>query len=101
MAGVRAAARGVYHHNGVDDVLQVLIITAVVLAVSLVVRPFYFPWYYFCMKIEWNTVTWYSKLIAVVLYVGTFSIAYSMGVAMERAHTPVRSPLHICALNDE
>jgi hypothetical protein len=53
------------------------------------------------MEIQWNTVTWYSKLLAVVLYVGTFFIAYSMGVAMERAHTPAQSPLHICALNDE
>lgn len=53
------------------------------------------------MEIEWNTVTWYSKLIAVVLYVGTFFIAYSMGVMMERARTPAHSPLHICAMNDE
>ena len=55
----------------------------------------------FLMEIEWNTVTWYSKLLAVVLYVGTFFIAYSMGVAMERARIPAHSPLHICALNDE
>lgn len=55
----------------------------------------------FLMEIEWNTVTWYSKLLAVVLYVGTFFVAYSMGVAMERARTPVQSPLHICAMNDE
>ncbi len=53
------------------------------------------------MKIKWNTVTWYSKLLAVLIYGGTFFIAYTMGVAMERARTPFQGPLHICELNNE
>jgi membrane-bound inhibitor of C-type lysozyme len=31
------------------------------------------------MKIEWNKVTWYSKLIAVILFVLTFYIAFNLG----------------------
>lgn len=37
------------------------------------------------MNIKWNTVTWYSKLLAVIIYVGTFFVAYQMGAMMERA----------------
>lgn len=38
------------------------------------------------MKIEWNTVTWYSKLVAVLVFVATFAIAFYLGVAWERIH---------------
>jgi len=31
------------------------------------------------MKIEWNKVTWYSKLIAVVIFVLTFYIGFNLG----------------------
>lgn len=31
------------------------------------------------MKIEYNKVTWYSTLIAVILYVGTFFFAFYLG----------------------
>lgn len=42
------------------------------------------------MKIEWNKVTWYSKLIAVILYVSTFAFAFWLGVSYEKAHQMVR-----------
>ena len=35
------------------------------------------------MKIEWNKVTWYSKLLAAVLLVVTFAIAFSLGARYE------------------
>jgi hypothetical protein len=38
------------------------------------------------MHIEWNTVTWYSKLIAVLVFVATFAIAFYLGIAWERIH---------------
>ncbi|HVX90397.1 MAG TPA: hypothetical protein VHC20_02045 [Candidatus Paceibacterota bacterium] len=38
------------------------------------------------MKIEWNKVTWYSKLIAIVVYVGTFALAFWFGRMYEAAH---------------
>lgn len=31
------------------------------------------------MRIEWNKVTWYSKLLAVVLFVGTFFMGFYLG----------------------
>src|SRR3989344_1754281 len=31
------------------------------------------------MKIEWNKVTWYSKVIAVVLAIGIFFLCYYLG----------------------
>jgi membrane-bound inhibitor of C-type lysozyme len=31
------------------------------------------------MKIEWNKVTWYSKVMAIVIYVGTFALAFYLG----------------------
>ena len=30
-------------------------------------------------KIEWNKVTWYSKLLAVFVFLGTFYIAFNLG----------------------
>jgi hypothetical protein len=36
---------------------------------------------------EWNTVTWYSKVIAVVLYVTTFFFAFYLGVEYSKAIT--------------
>jgi len=31
------------------------------------------------MKIEWNKVTWYSMVLAIIIYVGTFALAYYLG----------------------
>lgn len=31
------------------------------------------------MKIQWNKVTWYSMMLAIVLYVGVFCIAFYLG----------------------
>ncbi len=36
------------------------------------------------MKIEWNKVTWYSKVIAVVLFVATFAVAFYFGTQYEK-----------------
>jgi len=30
-------------------------------------------------KIEWNRVTWYSKLLAVAVFLATFGIAFCLG----------------------
>ena len=39
-------------------------------------------------KIEWNKVTWYSKLAAVVVFVATFWIAFNLGVlSAQNAYT--------------
>lgn len=35
------------------------------------------------MKIEWNKVTWYSKVAAVVVFVLTFILAFKLGMAYE------------------
>ncbi|MFA5013045.1 MAG: MliC family protein [Candidatus Paceibacterota bacterium] len=31
------------------------------------------------MKIEWNKVTWYSRVAAIIIYVGTFALAFYLG----------------------
>jgi hypothetical protein len=36
------------------------------------------------MNIQWNQVTWYSKLLAVVLFVATFIIAFNLGMLYEQ-----------------
>ena len=36
--------------------------------------------------IEWHKVTWYSKLLAVVVFLLTFAIAFHLGRAWERAY---------------
>jgi hypothetical protein len=38
------------------------------------------------MKIEWNRVTWYSKLLAVIVFLATFGIAFDLGVYWEQIH---------------
>ncbi len=35
-------------------------------------------------KIEWNKVTWYSKLAAVIVFVATFFIAFNLGILWEK-----------------
>jgi membrane-bound inhibitor of C-type lysozyme len=35
------------------------------------------------MKIELNKVTWYSKLLAIIIYVGTFFLGYYLGQRIE------------------
>lgn len=37
------------------------------------------------MKIEWNRVTWYSKLLAVVVFLATFVVAFNLGILYEQA----------------
>ncbi|HUY05354.1 MAG TPA: hypothetical protein VMV62_01395 [Candidatus Paceibacterota bacterium] len=37
------------------------------------------------MKIEWNKVTWYSKLAAVIVFLATFLIAFNLGILWEKA----------------
>ena len=37
------------------------------------------------MKIEWNKVTWYSKLLAIIVFVATFALAFKLGMAYEDA----------------
>ena len=36
-------------------------------------------------NIEWNRVTWYSKLAAVVVFVATFFVAFNLGISWEKA----------------
>ena len=36
------------------------------------------------MTIEWNKVTWYSKLIAVAVFLATFVIAFDLGILWEQ-----------------
>ena len=35
-------------------------------------------------KIEWNKVTWYSKLAAVIVFLATFYIAFNLGILWEQ-----------------
>ena len=35
------------------------------------------------MGIEWNRVTWYSKLLAIVVFVATFAVAFNLGILWE------------------
>lgn len=41
------------------------------------------------MKIEWNKVTWYSKLLAVAIFVLTFWIAFCFGIQYERINSSI------------
>lgn len=36
------------------------------------------------MKIEWNKVTWYSKLVAVILFTATFYLGFNLGKESEK-----------------
>ncbi len=38
------------------------------------------------MTIEWNKVTWYSKLAAVVVFLATFLVAFNLGILWEQTH---------------
>lgn len=38
------------------------------------------------MAIEWNKVTWYSKLAAVVVFLATFLVAFNLGILWEQVH---------------
>ena len=51
------------------------------------------------MKIEYNKVTWYSALIAVILYIGTYFIAFSLGqqVQLIKDELAQKAPLEIQA----
>ncbi|MCR4275788.1 MAG: hypothetical protein NUV90_00150 [Candidatus Parcubacteria bacterium] len=37
------------------------------------------------MKIEWNRVTWYSKLLAVVVFLAMFVTAFNLGILYQQA----------------
>jgi membrane-bound inhibitor of C-type lysozyme len=37
------------------------------------------------MKIEWGRVTWYSQIIAVILFVGVFALGIWVGIRIERS----------------
>ncbi len=43
------------------------------------------------MSIEWNRVTWYSKLLAIVVFVGTFWLAFCLGSKFERVKNTTTS----------
>lgn len=36
------------------------------------------------MKIEWNKVTWYSNVVAIVVFLATFGVAFYLGVYWEQ-----------------
>ena len=38
------------------------------------------------MKIEWNKVTWYSKLATLIVFIGTFVLAFAFGMLYENAY---------------
>lgn len=44
------------------------------------------------MTIQWNKVTWYSKLLAVVVFIATFWIAFSFGVQYEKVKVAETEP---------
>ena len=35
------------------------------------------------MPIQWNKVTWYSKLLAVIIYIATFGMGIYIGIQYE------------------
>ena len=37
------------------------------------------------MKIEWNKVTWYSKILALILFIALPIFAFCLGMKYERA----------------
>jgi hypothetical protein len=42
------------------------------------------------MRIQWNKVTWYSKLIAVAVFVGTFWLGFHIGMVWQAARDAVQ-----------
>lgn len=36
------------------------------------------------MSIEWNRVTWYSKLLAVAVFLATFVVAFNLGILYQQ-----------------
>ena len=42
--------------------------------------------YHGVMKIEWNKVTWYSKLATLIVFIGTFVLAFAFGMLYENAY---------------
>lgn len=39
------------------------------------------------MAIQWNKVTWYSKLLAVLVFIATFAIAFWLGMQYAAVHS--------------
>lgn len=37
------------------------------------------------MRIEWNRVTWYSKLLAAAVFLAMFIVAFNLGILYEQA----------------
>jgi hypothetical protein len=38
------------------------------------------------MAIRWNRVTWYSKLLAIIVFAATFLIAFELGMYAEQVY---------------
>lgn len=41
------------------------------------------------MRIEWNKVTWYSKALAVVVFLAVFALAFYIGSEYQKAIGPI------------
>ncbi len=39
-------------------------------------------------KIQWNKVTWYSKIVAIVVFVATFFLGMHAGILYDQANSP-------------
>ncbi len=78
--GLRARGRDVHRFDVSAGLLQLLTSDSRRAAVrSLASYGSFFAWYTIFMKIEMKRVTWYSQIIAIVVYVGTFYVAYQLG----------------------
>ena len=52
-------------------------------------------WYTLRMTIEWNKVTWYSKIAAVAVFVGTFFLGFWLGtMKAEKVYVEVPQIIH-------
>ena len=57
------------------------------------------------MKIKWNQVTWYSKLVAVIFFVGIYLLGFYFGIQFTQVHevnqvNPVQCPVSPKIIND-
>ncbi len=46
------------------------------------------------MQIVWNKVTWYSQAAALIIFVGCFVVAFSLGVRWEKSHMEATLAAH-------
>jgi hypothetical protein len=47
------------------------------------------------MAIQWNRVTWYSKLAAMIVFAATFLIAFELGMYAEQVY--LQAAIHASA----